>query len=90
MSTRQRVERTLFGACALASAAVLVVLLVGLVASETRAEVWASVTLWVSAVATLVFTIAACRVDDDSTGEPGSLHVMVDGLRNEWRRDRAV
>lgn len=41
---------------------------------------------WVSGIAALLFGVAACRIEQDSTDNADYLGSIVHGLRDEWRR----
>jgi len=90
MSNRQRIERNLLSAVALACGAICVaaavVLGVGAVAGMQGALL---VTIWVSGIIGLAMSVAACRVEDDSTEDPAYFASIVHGLRKEWQRGRA-
>lgn len=91
VSRRQRITRvalatvaTLCGAlCVLAAAALTW-------AFGPVGETALLVALWASGVAGFGFSIAACRVDDDSTDDPRYFGSIVRGLRDEWHHDRAA
>jgi hypothetical protein len=91
VSTRQRITRA-----ALATAAALCGLLCvfSAVALSWRllpvAESTVLVALWASGVAGFGLSIAACRVDDDSTDDPHYFGSIVRGLRDEWHHNKAA
>jgi hypothetical protein len=91
MSRRQRVTRA-----ALATAAALCGLLCVLAAVALTwsllpvRETTLLVVLWTSGVAGFGLSIAACRVDDDSTEDPHYFGSIVRGLRDEWHHDSAA
>lgn len=91
MSTRQLVTRAtlvvvalLCGALCLGSAAALSFDLTPV--SETLLLA----TLWSSGLAGFGVSIAACRVEDDSTDDPQYFGTIVRGLRDEWHHDNAA
>ena len=45
-------------------------------------------TLWGCGLAALVATVAACRVESDSTDDPEYFASIMQGLRTEWQRPR--
>jgi hypothetical protein len=87
MSTKQRLERTVLVGLAVASALVCVVAAVALVTGmlETMHD-RVLVTVWVSGILGLATSVAACRIEDDSTDDPAYFSSIVHGLRKEWQR----
>ena len=91
VSTRQRIKRA-----ALAMTAALCGLLCVLAAVALTwqllpvGESALLVTLWATGLAGFGLSIAACRVDDDSTDDPHYFGSIVRGLRDEWHHDSAA
>ncbi|MDQ3627541.1 MAG: hypothetical protein M3419_01735 [Actinomycetota bacterium] len=87
MSNRQRIERNLLSAVALGCGAICVAAAValgtGAVAGVQDALL---VIVWVSGIVGLATSVAACRVEDDSTEDPAYFASIVRGLRKEWQR----
>jgi hypothetical protein len=87
MSSKQRVERTLLVAIAIGSALVCVLAAVALVTGllPTMHD-RVLITVWISGILGLATSVAACRIEDDSTDDPAYFASIVNGLRKEWQR----
>jgi hypothetical protein len=87
MSTRQRVERRLLAAiaagCALVCVLAAVALVTGLLYTMHDRVL---LTVWISGILGLATSVAACRIEDDSTEDPAYFASIVEGLRKEWQR----
>lgn len=87
MSTRQRLERTLLvglaAGCALVCVLAAVALVTGLLYTMHDSVL---VTVWISGIVGLSASVAACRIEDDSTEDPAYFASIVEGLRKEWQR----
>lgn len=87
MSNRQRFERTLLSVLALGSGVLCVVAAVALVTGAGNGIHGVLLaTVWVSGIFALATSVAACRVEDDSTEDPAYFASIVRGLRKEWQR----
>jgi hypothetical protein len=93
MSTRQRVTRATLVVVAFACGA-LCLLAAGTLASDVDllplGESMLLAVLWVSGLTGFGVSIAACRVDGDSTDDPHYFGTIVQGLRDEWHHDSAA
>ncbi len=87
MSKQQRIRRTALALLATGFGAgwAITVLLVLLHPSGVDLRLLMPV-VWVSGLAALVLTVAACRVADDSTDDPAYFGSIVRGIRAEWQR----
>ncbi len=87
MSRKQRVERTLLVSvavsCALVGVLAGVALVTGLLLTMHDRVL---VTVWVTGLLGLATSVAACRIEDDSTDDPAYFASIVEGLRKEWQR----
>ncbi|CAN5362940.1 MAG: hypothetical protein H0V13_08920 [Nocardioidaceae bacterium] len=87
MSNRQRIERNLLSVLALGSGVLCVVAAVVLVTGAGNGIHGVLLgTVWVSGIVGLATSVAACRVEDDSTEDPAYFASIVRGLRKEWQR----
>lgn len=87
MSTRQRVERNLLAGVAAGCALVCVLAAVALVSGLLYTmHDGVLVTVWISGILGLATSVAACRIEDDSTEDPAYFASIVEGLRKEWQR----
>ena len=87
MSSRQRVERTLLAGIAASCALVCVLSAVSLVTGLLYTmHDSALLTVWISGILGLATSVAACRIEDDSTDDPAYFASIVEGLRKEWQR----
>ncbi len=87
MSNRQRIERNLLSAVALGCGLICVVVAVVLQSGVGNGIHGALLgTVWVSGIIALATSVAACRVEDDSTEDPAYFASIVRGLRKEWQR----
>jgi len=87
MSTRQRVERTLLAGIAVGCALVCVLAAVSLVTGLLYTmHDSVLLTVWISGILGLATSVAACRIEDDSTDDPAYFASIVEGLRKEWQR----
>jgi len=87
MSRRQRVERTLLIGIAVSCALVCVLAAVALVTGTLLTmHDRALLTVWISGILGLATSVAACRMQDDSTDDPAYFASIVEGLRKEWQR----
>jgi hypothetical protein len=86
MSRRQRIRHTTLAMLASASGTICVLgvslIHIGAVALEPTVLA----VLWLTGLGALVLTVAACRVEDDSTDDPAYFTSIVAGLRAEWQR----
>lgn len=87
MSNRQRIERTVLSAVALGCGAICVVaaIVLGTGAAAGMQDALL-ITVWVSGIIGLATSVAACRVESDSTEDPAYFTSIVRGLRKEWQR----
>jgi hypothetical protein len=91
VSRRQRITRAALATVAALCSLLCVLAAVALTWSVLSVgETMLLVTLWASGVAGLGLSIAACRVDDDSTDDPRYFGSIVRGLRDEWHHDNAA
>lgn len=80
-------ERTVLSALALGCGAICVVAAVVLAAGAApQMHDILLITVWVSGILGLATSVAACRVEDDSTEDPAYFASIVHGLRQEWQR----
>lgn len=87
MSNRQRFERTLLSALALGCGGVCVAVAIVLATgSAGGVEDALLAVVWVSGIVGLATSVAACRVEGDSTEDPAYFASIVRGLRKEWQR----
>jgi hypothetical protein len=87
MSTRQRVERNLLAGIAVGCALVCVLAAVALVTGVLYTmHDRVLVVVWISGILGLATSVAACRVEDDSTDDPAYFASIIEGLRKEWQR----
>jgi hypothetical protein len=84
VSRRQRIRHTTLAMLASASAAIWVIGVSLVLIGGTRPDTTALGVLWLSGLGALVLTVAACRVEDDSTDDPAYFSSIVRGLRAEW------
>jgi hypothetical protein len=92
VSTRQRLTRAALTAVAFMCGALCVASAVALSvdAALPVSETFVLAVLWASGLVGFGASIAACRVEDDSTEDPRYFGTIVRGIRDEWHHDNAA